>query len=347
MLAQEKLSHIVAVALLIIVVQVIVFAEYFGIPDHNGNSSQNRIACTDEAKVCPDGSAVGRVGPNCEFTECAKPSFAQIDTSTWKTYRNEEYEFEVKYPSEWTLAVKPFDYGEEFLEYISIAIPSYAGDSITIQSYTDITKKEAIYKAGFRTRAEAESEEFAGGVIPSEGSYFTRGNATDPATVAEEVEINGIQALIAYMPVRFHEGPDGLYSGTGDGKIVMMFGKNSYTTITAWRLTEEFDQILSTFKFIESQKTAKDFFSVFQDRFDNPKGQVSFEGTLPLTSEIACSIAKQACGSPSCEQIINKDTMQRYFGEIDWSVYLKPVCGPTAAFLNETKKTVLCFCAYE
>ncbi len=27
-------------------------------------------ACTAEAKICPDGSAVGRSGPNCEFTPC-------------------------------------------------------------------------------------------------------------------------------------------------------------------------------------------------------------------------------------------------------------------------------------
>jgi len=28
------------------------------------------IACTMEAKLCPDGSAVGRSGPNCEFAPC-------------------------------------------------------------------------------------------------------------------------------------------------------------------------------------------------------------------------------------------------------------------------------------
>lgn len=27
-------------------------------------------ACTMEAKLCPDGSYVGRTGPNCEFAEC-------------------------------------------------------------------------------------------------------------------------------------------------------------------------------------------------------------------------------------------------------------------------------------
>jgi len=29
-----------------------------------------RVACTMEAKICPDGSAVGRQGPNCEFAAC-------------------------------------------------------------------------------------------------------------------------------------------------------------------------------------------------------------------------------------------------------------------------------------
>jgi len=27
-------------------------------------------ACTEEARLCPDGTAVGRVGPNCEFAPC-------------------------------------------------------------------------------------------------------------------------------------------------------------------------------------------------------------------------------------------------------------------------------------
>lgn len=31
------------------------------------------VACTMDAKVCPDGSAVGRVGPNCEFAPCPEP----------------------------------------------------------------------------------------------------------------------------------------------------------------------------------------------------------------------------------------------------------------------------------
>lgn len=33
-------------------------------------TNNNWKACTQEAKLCPDGSAVGRTGPNCEFAPC-------------------------------------------------------------------------------------------------------------------------------------------------------------------------------------------------------------------------------------------------------------------------------------
>jgi hypothetical protein len=36
----------------------------------NNNSGGNQVACTQEAKLCPDGSYVGRTGPNCEFEKC-------------------------------------------------------------------------------------------------------------------------------------------------------------------------------------------------------------------------------------------------------------------------------------
>jgi hypothetical protein len=33
-------------------------------------TGNKQVACTMEAKLCPDGSAVGRTGPNCEFAKC-------------------------------------------------------------------------------------------------------------------------------------------------------------------------------------------------------------------------------------------------------------------------------------
>ena len=32
------------------------------------------VFCTMDAKLCPDGSAVGRIGPDCSFAPCPEPS---------------------------------------------------------------------------------------------------------------------------------------------------------------------------------------------------------------------------------------------------------------------------------
>lgn len=36
----------------------------------DGTDTPQVVACTQEAKICPDGSAVGRTGPRCEFAAC-------------------------------------------------------------------------------------------------------------------------------------------------------------------------------------------------------------------------------------------------------------------------------------
>lgn len=38
--------------------------------DETDTESPDFVACTMDAKECPDGSFVGRVGPNCDFQEC-------------------------------------------------------------------------------------------------------------------------------------------------------------------------------------------------------------------------------------------------------------------------------------
>ncbi len=37
------------------------------------------VACTEEAKICPDGSAVGRTGPQCQFASCPEITEAIFD----------------------------------------------------------------------------------------------------------------------------------------------------------------------------------------------------------------------------------------------------------------------------
>lgn len=60
--------------LLVILLAAAVFGYYayrsFSGRDFFTGREVKEISCTMEAKLCPDGSAVGRVGPNCEFAAC-------------------------------------------------------------------------------------------------------------------------------------------------------------------------------------------------------------------------------------------------------------------------------------
>lgn len=46
------------------------FAGYLNYSLWQLNRNQAPVFCTQEAKLCPDGSSVGRTGPRCEFAPC-------------------------------------------------------------------------------------------------------------------------------------------------------------------------------------------------------------------------------------------------------------------------------------
>lgn len=82
-------------------------AYLLGQQSYKSQSSPNQQACTKEAKICPDGSGVGRTGPNCEFAACPADQ-----TTNWKIYKNTQLGFEIKYPPE-----KVIDIEEEIIDY--------------------------------------------------------------------------------------------------------------------------------------------------------------------------------------------------------------------------------------
>lgn len=53
-----------------VAVPIIVAVVAIGVAAYWSRSVPTRQACTDEAMLCPDGSAVGRTGPNCAFAPC-------------------------------------------------------------------------------------------------------------------------------------------------------------------------------------------------------------------------------------------------------------------------------------
>ena len=44
--------------------------------------TQQPVACTADAKLCPDGSSVGRVAPNCEFAPCPQAPACKAEGQT-------------------------------------------------------------------------------------------------------------------------------------------------------------------------------------------------------------------------------------------------------------------------
>lgn len=92
----QKKILIFLVALVILVPMVIggVFAYQYSKSQKNP-VVQTPIACTQEAKQCPDGSYVSRSGPNCEFAPCPVADNPNPDQ---KTYTNAQYGFSFQYP---------------------------------------------------------------------------------------------------------------------------------------------------------------------------------------------------------------------------------------------------------
>lgn len=54
----------------IVVLGAIIWALVANKDDVANDVNGQEVACTMDAKLCPDGSYVGREGPNCEFRAC-------------------------------------------------------------------------------------------------------------------------------------------------------------------------------------------------------------------------------------------------------------------------------------
>lgn len=119
-------------------------------PTISASTDGEQVACTMDAKECPDGSFVSRQGPKCEFAECPTTS-SSADTSDWKTFTSGKYGFSIKYgPDDLLGGGAP---GVSINEYPNITIndgqPSQNSQWLTVEALDAELNKSvpAIYNA--------------------------------------------------------------------------------------------------------------------------------------------------------------------------------------------------------
>ncbi len=75
----------IKITILILSVIAIAIVSFFITTKTRPATAPGPVACTEEAKLCPDGSYVSRTGPQCQFSDCptnTKATTTQISTST-------------------------------------------------------------------------------------------------------------------------------------------------------------------------------------------------------------------------------------------------------------------------
>lgn len=78
MASQTKTIKILLIGILLILVGGII---YLANMQQSAGLQPDQVACTKEAMICPDGSSVGRTGPDCAFAPCPAP----VANAGWKT----------------------------------------------------------------------------------------------------------------------------------------------------------------------------------------------------------------------------------------------------------------------
>ncbi len=186
-----------------------------------------QVACTQEAKICPDGTSVGRSGPNCEFPACPaiKPSpesTSSADMTNWKTYTNQNLGYSFRYPFMYSLVACTIDCGQ-MLDDLTLSPPH---DQANIH-YENIFINVSANSTGKTINSYLDGVVMDGNKIPK-----------------TQIIIDGQQGVRVNLPGEF------------DYDTVIIIKGNKIFDLRLNKVTggsEEltFSQILSTFKFIQ------------------------------------------------------------------------------------------------
>jgi len=225
---QNQKGFILPIIITIVAVAILGTGGYFAYKHY---SAPKPVACTMEAKLCPDGSSVGRSGPNCEFAECPavqNPSTepAQNEVASWKTYNENDFGFSFKYPNAWIV--------NDGLTSTTCCLNIFNYDPLKKQEQFQKKGEIKIQIANYKKSASMSLKEFV-----SSQTYM---ESNVKATQVEDIIIAGINGIKSNL--------------IGDGTYYLPQSSTEGISITVFNhpesrdnFRETIDKMLSTFKF--------------------------------------------------------------------------------------------------
>ncbi len=163
-----------------------------------------------------------RITPTATIEPIATESVV-LDTTNWKTYTSEKFDFSFKYPVEMSYV---YDQSDQYVENgINNAM-------ILVQNFD-----------GSKPRTETESDFQIVVYISNKAGVF---NLEDPQGEKTEIIINGVKTIKAFTTQKWVLVPT-VFFQSSPNKIAVQLS-NPKSTNKLW-----FDQIISTFKLIESE----------------------------------------------------------------------------------------------
>lgn len=203
---KSSLSFTLIISVIILMAISGVIGYYFGLkntswePSPESRSKSNDVICTLDAKICPDGSSVGRVGPNCEFEQCQDTSnnnsTTETDRENWTLYENAHFGYQIYYPSDW----KAIDMETSDLattQTLGLLISPYDNISLGLKSSITIEQVGIVDVVGLEEvtiynstmyRGESEQETFYYVLVP-DSREFIKITIIENSTTTKETSV--------------------------------------------------------------------------------------------------------------------------------------------------------------
>ncbi len=129
-------------------------------------SNQPKTApCTQEAKLCPDGSYVSRSEPNCEFAQCPDGS-----SNLWKTITDSKTGITFKYPEK---LLTNYIFTQSWPPKVAVSDKKYELDCPETPAESSLPNRVAKRLVDNRTYCVKASSEGAAGTVYTTYNYST------------------------------------------------------------------------------------------------------------------------------------------------------------------------------